>query len=52
VTYDALRHFADSYGLVAMAVFYLAACGWALRPGARQRSREAARLIFEDRDHG
>jgi cytochrome c oxidase cbb3-type subunit 4 len=52
MTYDALRHFADSYGLGAMAVVWLLFCAWALRPGARDRSREAARLILEDGDDG
>ena len=52
MNYDALRHFADSYGLIFMAVVYLALCGWAFRPGSRVRNREAANLIFKDSDHG
>jgi cytochrome c oxidase cbb3-type subunit 4 len=52
MTYDSLRHFADSYGLAAMAVAYLLLCGWALRPSLRQRNRDAANMIFKDRDHG
>ena len=52
MNYEALRHFADSYGLIFMAVSYLVLCGWAFRPGARSRNREAANVIFKDSDHG
>jgi cytochrome c oxidase cbb3-type subunit 4 len=52
MTYESLRHFADSYGLAAMVVAYFVFCGWAFRPGARARSEEAANLIFKDSDHG
>jgi cytochrome c oxidase cbb3-type subunit 4 len=50
--YEALRQFADSYGLALMAFVWLAFIGWAFRPGARHPSREAAHMIFEDKDHG
>ena len=52
MSYDALRHFADSYGLIVMAVVWLAFVGWAFRPGARRRNRDAANMIFKDQDHG
>jgi cytochrome c oxidase cbb3-type subunit 4 len=52
LTYDALRHFADSYGLGFMVILWLLFCAWAMRPGARDRSREAARLILEDDEDG
>ncbi len=52
MTYEALRQFADSYGLLAMAGIWLGFIGWTFRPGARQRSRDAANSIFEDSDHG
>lgn len=52
MSYQDLRHFADSYGLLAMALVWLCFCGWAFRPGARRRNRDAANSIFEDRDHG
>lgn len=48
MTYDAMRHFADSYGLLFMGGVYLILCAWALRPGARERSRTAAALILKD----
>ena len=52
MNYDALRHFADSWGLVFMAVFYLAATGWVLLPRNRGRNHDAANMIFKDSDHG
>ena len=52
MSYETLRQFADSYGLILMALIWLAFIGWAFRPGAGQRSREAAHMIFEDKDHG
>jgi len=51
-TYDALRHFADSWGLVGMGLVFLALAVWPFRPGARQHNEEAARMIFKDDDHG
>jgi cytochrome c oxidase cbb3-type subunit IV len=48
MTYDALRHFADSWGLVAMGLLYLTLIGWHFRPGGKQRAREAVTMIFND----
>ncbi len=47
-TYDMLRHLADSWGLLAMALVFLALCLWPFRPGAGAISRDAALSIFED----
>lgn len=52
MTYDTLRHLADSYGLAAMVVCFLACALWPFRPGARDRNTEAANMIFEDDDNG
>lgn len=52
MSYDTLRHFADSYGLAAMAIVYLLLVGWIFLPGGRERSRSAAHSIFEDKDNG
>jgi cytochrome c oxidase cbb3-type subunit 4 len=58
MSYDALRHFADSWGLVFMGVSYTILIGWHFRPGARRRSGEAATMIFDtdqdrtEADHG
>lgn len=51
-TYDALRHFADSWGLVAMGAAFIACVLWPFRPGARAANEAAATMIFEDDDHG
>lgn len=50
-TYAALRNFADSWGLVAMAVSFLVACAWPFRPGGRRVDDSAASMIFEEDDH-
>lgn len=44
--YTALRHFADSWGLLAMTILFLGLIGWALRPSARGHYRDAATMIF------
>lgn len=48
MTYDALRHFADSWGLLTMTVVFLTLVGWTFRPGAPQDHHNAAHSIFED----
>ena len=52
MSYDLLRHFADSWGLLAMLLAYLVFVGWAFLPPNRQRNRDAANIIFRDADHG
>lgn len=47
-TYTAMRHFADSWGLLAMAVFFVGAVLFTLRPGSRQQADAAARIPLED----
>ena len=49
--YDTLRHFADSWGLVYLFVVFLAVAAFMLRPGARDRARDAA-LIPLKHDEG
>lgn len=48
MSYNDLRHFADSYGLAAMVLLYLGLCAWAFRPGSRRSNRNAANLIFAE----
>ena len=36
MSYDAMRHFADSWGLVFMGLSYLILIGWHFQPGARR----------------
>ena len=51
-TYETLRHFADSWGLLAMVVIFIAFAAWPFRPGAREANEAAANMIFEGDDHG
>ena len=46
--YDLARHFADSWGLLAMALFFVGCIGFALRPGGRSQAEEAARIPLKD----
>lgn len=48
MNYDALRIFADSWGLVMMVVLFTSFVGWTFRPGAKQRLNDAATMIFKD----
>ena len=50
--YESLRQFADSFGLLAMTLLFLALCAYPFRPGARERNRRAAHSILEDNDDG
>mgnify|MGYP000040483954 CR=1 FL=1 len=47
-TYTVMRHFADSWGLLAMMLFFVGAVLFALRPGTRGKAEEAARIPLED----
>lgn len=47
-TYTAMRHFADSWGLLAMAVLFVGAVLFTLRPGSRKQADAAARIPLED----
>lgn len=49
-TYDTLRHLADSWGLVATMILFLALVAWPYRPGAREQNDAAANSIFDDED--
>ena len=47
-TYTVLREFADSWGLLAMTLFFLGVVVFAFRPGSRKTADEAARIPLED----
>lgn len=51
-TYEALRQFADSWGLLAMVVTFLVLVAWPFRPGARDANETARNMIFKDDDNG
>jgi cytochrome c oxidase cbb3-type subunit 4 len=46
--YTAMRHFADSWGLLAMAVFFIGTVIFAFRPGSRVNADEAASIPLKD----
>ena len=48
--YEQLRHFADSYGLVAMMILFLVLCLWTFRPGSKRHNQAAAQSIFKDEE--
>ncbi|MCF8710010.1 cbb3-type cytochrome c oxidase subunit 3 [Rhizorhapis sp. SPR117] len=53
MSYDALRHFADSWGLVFMGLIFISFVFWTFRPSARDHHHEAAHMIFdEDKNDG
>lgn len=51
MSYDAMRHFADSWGLVIMAAMFVAFTAWTFRKGASIHHENAANMIFKDDDH-
>ncbi|MFB2549925.1 cbb3-type cytochrome c oxidase subunit 3 [Ensifer soli] len=46
--YQMMRTFADSWGLLAMAIFFVLACAFAFRPGSKDMSRDAAGIPLKD----
>ena len=47
MNYHWLREFADSWGLVFMAVLFVVLIGWTFRRDAGARQHRAAHSIFE-----
>ena len=52
MTYDTLRHFADSWGLLAMTIVFLGVLVWVIRPGSRKGYAEQAEIPFKHDDKG
>lgn len=50
MSYNDLRHLADSYGLAVMLIAYLVLVGWAFRPGSHRHNQAAATMIFSDEE--
>lgn len=46
--YNEMRHFADSWALLALFVFFIGVVVFAFRPGGRDQADRAARIPFED----
>ena len=49
-TYTILRHFADSWGLLAMFLFFAGVILWVFRPSARQTYHDLAHLPLRNDD--
>ncbi len=49
-TYSAMRAFADSWGLLAMMLFFLGACLRLLSARAKRDAQDAAQIPFRDPD--
>jgi cytochrome c oxidase cbb3-type subunit 4 len=47
-TYTALRHFADSWGLLAMALYFVGVVLFTMRPGAKRLAEEAASIPLKE----
>ena len=49
-TYSILRHFADSWFLIGMTLFFLGTILWAFRPGSRAVHQDTASIPFRHED--
>ncbi|EHK78961.1 cbb3-type cytochrome oxidase subunit [Sinorhizobium meliloti CCNWSX0020] len=47
-TYTAMRHFADSWGLLAMTLFFLGVVFFILRPGAKKAAAQASVIPLKE----
>ena len=45
--YETLRHFADSWGLLALSLVFVAILVWAFRPGSKRTYRNQADIPFK-----
>jgi len=48
--YTIFREFADTWGLVAMAIFFLGAILFAFRPSSRAAHKDAANIVLRNGD--
>ncbi len=46
--YQALRTFADSWGLLYMFLIFIGVIVWVFRPGAKKLSEDASRIPFKE----
>ncbi|SMC82689.1 cbb3-type cytochrome c oxidase subunit 3 [Rhizobium sp. RU36D] len=47
-TYTAMRHFADSWGMLAMLLFFVGSVLFIFRPGAKKLADEAASIPLKE----
>ena len=48
MSYEAFRHFADSWGLLFMVVIWATFILWVFRPGSKKHNEDAANMIFDE----
>lgn len=46
--YHSMREFADSWGLLAMTIFFVGAVLFAFRPGSRKNAEQAAQIPLKE----
>jgi cytochrome c oxidase cbb3-type subunit IV len=46
--YNDMRHFADSWGLLGLVLFFIGAVIFAFRPGSRKHADNAAEIPFKE----
>lgn len=46
--YNTMREFADSWGLLGLALFFVFAVLFAFRPGSKQAAEDAQAILFKD----
>ena len=49
--YNTMRHFADSWGLLGMFLFFLFVVFFAFRPGSKQAADAAKAIPFKDENN-
>ncbi len=49
-TYDTLRHFADSWGLLFLMAVFIGVIIWVLRPGSGRIYRQQSEIPFKHED--
>jgi cytochrome c oxidase cbb3-type subunit IV len=46
--YNTMREFADSWGLLALTVFFVGVVFFVFRPGSKKKARDAAQIPLND----
>ena len=48
MSYNDLRHLADSWGLLGMGIIFIILIAWPFCRGASRRNEDAANIIFKE----
>ncbi|MFC4626036.1 cbb3-type cytochrome oxidase subunit 3 [Daeguia caeni] len=49
--YETMRHFADSWGLLGMTIFFILVVLYVFRPGSKKKADEIKTIPFKDDDN-